>query len=49
MPVDGPHDQNMWHIVTKVIIPFVVVDRSTYVDFDVLHHNRMNSTKNKIK
>ena len=41
MPVDGPHDRNMYHIATKVI-KFVVVDGSVYVDFDVQGiHKRM--------
>jgi hypothetical protein len=34
----------MQHILTK-LIKFVVADGSTYVSFNVMYHNGMNSTK----
>jgi len=34
----------MWNIVTKVI-KLVVVDGSTFVNFNMICHNRLDSTK----
>jgi hypothetical protein len=42
MPEDGNYDRNMWLIFTKLIIIFVV-DGITFVNFDVMYCNAVNS------
>ena len=44
MPDDGPQDQNMWHLLMK-LIKFVVVDINRYVALDMLYHSGMNYKK----
>jgi hypothetical protein len=44
MPDDSPQDQNIYHIVTK-LIKFVVVYSNMIGSIDILHHNKMIVTK----
>jgi len=38
MPEDGHYDQNMYHVLTR-LIKFVMVDCSTYVSFKMIYHD----------
>jgi hypothetical protein len=44
IPEDGQYGQNMSHILTQ-LTKSVVVDGKTYVSFNTVYHNRINSTK----
>ena len=41
VPDDGPQDQDMWHLLMK-LIKFVVVDINRYVALDMLYHSGTN-------
>lgn len=44
MPEDFQKGRNMYHVLTGIIKSFVV-DCNTYINFYLIYHNGMNSTK----
>jgi hypothetical protein len=44
VPSAGSQDRNIYHTVME-LIKFVVVDGNTYINFDMLHNNTTNNTK----
>jgi len=43
MPEYGHYDRNMYHVLTR-LIKFVLVDCSTYVNYNMIYHDGINIT-----